>query len=724
MRYFDLYHGAEIDPEEDSDIHLPSKCNEGRPDKGVPDGSYRNLDVDIETLGIGAVLSLVMKPDDGPPTSLHSYTESIEAILALMDHSAALSKLPLAGFDKSWRPLPQTITPNPPTPLVPDAPAGMVTLPAAVYEYSSSNNCIEGDELPQAVGVQMPWQTHPARAHSQRISIHKIHMDKHLVTNADYLQYLNRGNNEYFAPRDRTNWLKEWEGGVIPDGYEQRPVRWISLADADAYCKYYDKRLPSSAEWQYAAQGTDGRRYPWGDEWDSANVPPLSNGHSDPPTMDVGSFPNGASQFGVEDLVGHLYQWTDEFCDAHTCRAIVRGGSNYYPHGSRWYFPQPGCPKGNGCTKDAPRGDLGVHNTLLLLDDSMDRSASIGFRCVVDAEAPPLCPYELCGSLLTQDDWGDSHDLSAEGNAGWVAWGPLLCCSLLCDKVPTPPGCIEYAQYEKAGFAKAVRIDILGDDVSPSLYTNAEHTLAWSDGVKGAGDSSTSGESATPTTSNIGIFVEGVGSGFSINLPASVGRKTTARLYVGVYLGRGELSIAIEGGSHYRDDSLLGMLGASSGVYTIVYETRDNWPVEARWVLAEETETALLASANVALQAVTLQRDEHEPTPSPTPAGTSRAANASQPAPLLPGPTTPPETMAGVGVGGAAAGLCVGVALGLALGRAGVCAKKRRAGPLVTELEVMAGGGSAVEATPGAQLAWDDVPIEGELPGASAARAE
>ena len=54
MRYFDLYHGAEIDPEEDSDILLPSKCNEGRPDSGVPDGSYRNLDVDIETLGIGA----------------------------------------------------------------------------------------------------------------------------------------------------------------------------------------------------------------------------------------------------------------------------------------------------------------------------------------------------------------------------------------------------------------------------------------------------------------------------------------------------------------------------------------------------------------------------------------------------------------------------------------------------------------------------------------------
>jgi hypothetical protein len=82
------------------------------------------------------------------------------------------------------------------------------------------------------------------------------------------------------------------------------------------------------------------------------------------------------------------------------CKGIVRGGSNYRPVGSAWYFPQPGCPN-NNCTADSPRGDLYVHNTLILMSESMDRSGSIGFRCVVDApqEQDGLCPYQLCGSI-------------------------------------------------------------------------------------------------------------------------------------------------------------------------------------------------------------------------------------------------------------------------------------------------------------------------------------
>jgi len=72
------------------------------------------------------------------------------------------------------------------------------------------------------------------------------------------------------------------------------------------------------------------------------------------------------------DLVGNVWQWTDEFVDTHTRAAILRGGSHYQPQGAKWYFPQ------------AYR--LSEHGKYLLMTPGMDRAATIGFRCVVDAE--------------------------------------------------------------------------------------------------------------------------------------------------------------------------------------------------------------------------------------------------------------------------------------------------------------------------------------------------
>ncbi|CAN5433903.1 hypothetical protein BH10PSE17_BH10PSE17_32300 [soil metagenome] len=72
------------------------------------------------------------------------------------------------------------------------------------------------------------------------------------------------------------------------------------------------------------------------------------------------------------DLVGNVWQWTDEYQDEHTRAAIVRGGSRYRPQGSIWYFRQ------------AYRND--EHGKLLVMSSGRDRSAMIGFRCVVDAE--------------------------------------------------------------------------------------------------------------------------------------------------------------------------------------------------------------------------------------------------------------------------------------------------------------------------------------------------
>jgi formylglycine-generating enzyme required for sulfatase activity len=159
---------------------------------------------------------------------------------------------------------------------------------------------------------------------------------------------------------------------MYPDGWAEKPVTWVSIEDARAYAAWAGKRLPHEWEWQYAAQGNDGRRYPWGNDWNADAVPVPETGRIAPAPDDRAAHPAGASPFGVTDLVGNVWQWTDEYQDEHTRAAILRGGSSYRPQGSNWYFP------------GAMYNDQ--HGKLLLMAPGRDRSGMIGFRCAADAQ--------------------------------------------------------------------------------------------------------------------------------------------------------------------------------------------------------------------------------------------------------------------------------------------------------------------------------------------------
>ena len=148
-----------------------------------------------------------------------------------------------------------------------------------------------------------------------------FHIDRHPVTNAQFKAFVDATG---YAPRDALNFLRDWRNGAPQPGWENKPVTWVSLEDARAYAAWAGKRLPHGWEWQYAAQGTDGRLYPWGDAWRDDAAQPVFRGRALPPPADVGMHPAGASPFGVQDLVGHVWQWTDEFHDEHTRAAIVR----------------------------------------------------------------------------------------------------------------------------------------------------------------------------------------------------------------------------------------------------------------------------------------------------------------------------------------------------------------------------------------------------------------
>ena len=77
----------------------------------------------------------------------------------------------------------------------------------------------------------------------------------------------------HYHPADDLNFLRDWQKGTYPPGWYDKPVTSVSREDAEAYAAWAGKLLPHEWEWQYAAEGSDGRLYPWGNEWNASVVP-------------------------------------------------------------------------------------------------------------------------------------------------------------------------------------------------------------------------------------------------------------------------------------------------------------------------------------------------------------------------------------------------------------------------------------------------------------------
>jgi len=314
----------------------------------------------VEELGIGCILQT-----STASASLNNFLRDM----------ATTTGRPLSGFSTQWKYLLQNLVNYS---KAANNITGMVKIGAVKnWHFNCSSVQVEGDDE-HGVDVQYPWEASPRRHHDHIMDLPTFYIDEYPVTVADYADYLHASG---YWPKDTYNWLATWNWtSAVPTPLPhllRTPVTYISLNEAKLFCAWKGSRLPHSYEWQYAAQGSDARLYPWGNSADRNSTdgdryPSPHTGHDNPVPAQVDAHPNGRSPFNVSDLVGNVWQYTDEFEDIHTRAVVLRGSSRYHPGGSAWYFPAA--------------LELNKHNKYFLMSDSYERAATIGFRCAADLE--------------------------------------------------------------------------------------------------------------------------------------------------------------------------------------------------------------------------------------------------------------------------------------------------------------------------------------------------
>jgi formylglycine-generating enzyme required for sulfatase activity len=143
-------------------------------------------------------------------------------------------------------------------------------------------------------------------------------------------------------------WKRFRPSHEIPPGQERYPVTNVLLEEAAAYCRFAGGRLPTDAEWEKAARGVDGRRYPWGDEFDPTRCNSRgATGRTSRTCIATGSrrglkavdaYPDGASPYGALNMAGNAWEWVSDLYHGDPLRRIIRGGAaGYFERDARTY---------------------------------------------------------------------------------------------------------------------------------------------------------------------------------------------------------------------------------------------------------------------------------------------------------------------------------------------------------------------------------------------------
>jgi toxoflavin biosynthesis protein ToxD len=217
----------------------------------------------------------------------------------------------------------------------------MIEIPAGKFLMGTSPENIQQLQLKESDWAY-EWTDNDLFAAEQPqhlVSLQAYEIAQFTVTNAEYYTFI--WDSGHRIPR-------AWTGYTFPVDSENHPVVGISKIDAETYIKWLnDKnevnfRLPTEAEWEYAARGDDGRIYPWGntfDPWRCNTAESVKKG-----TTPVGSYsPSGDSVSGVADMVGNVWEWTQSLFmpypyKPNTNREEVKPNGRYVVRGGAWYY--------------------------------------------------------------------------------------------------------------------------------------------------------------------------------------------------------------------------------------------------------------------------------------------------------------------------------------------------------------------------------------------------
>jgi formylglycine-generating enzyme required for sulfatase activity len=215
-----------------------------------------------------------------------------------------------------------------------------------------------------------------------QVYVKGFYIDRYEVTNGQYYEFVKATGGYTPATWDYRQHPsgKSWPLDTPPPGEENYPVTDIDWYDADAYCKWASKRLPTEAEWEKAARGTDGRIWPWGNVFDSAKVNTLESGKNW--SMPVGSYSEGISPYGIHDMIGNAWEWTASWYQAYPGSELQRAafGEKYRVLRGGSYLT-PVQPFARVTHRYAPQ-----LLPMELRDSNWHIGFDVGFRCAKDLD--------------------------------------------------------------------------------------------------------------------------------------------------------------------------------------------------------------------------------------------------------------------------------------------------------------------------------------------------
>jgi len=243
------------------------------------------------------------------------------------------------------------VMPQPPAEIVGKDGAPMVLIPAGEFTMGSD----KGDDDEQPI---------------HRVFLDSFYLDKFEITNGRYAKFVE-------AIQSEPPWgFKDKETPVL---HPDQPVRWVNWMDAMGYCLWAGKRLPTEAEWEKAARGTDGRIYPWGNDPPTPAHAVFGLKEGADTVSAIGNRDKGKSPYGVHDLAGNLYEWTMDWYDEQ----FYSKNPAINPRG-----PLEGAAKvqrGGSYTNTPYR----LRSSFRTKGDPTEHDPNVGFRCAQDIPQQP-----------------------------------------------------------------------------------------------------------------------------------------------------------------------------------------------------------------------------------------------------------------------------------------------------------------------------------------------